>query len=814
MLEEDYLALTKHEGLSSKANHGNHHLASEIIRQIILPQIEKEVNTGKNFAMLRQIFNSLILASWYKKNLKEALLTQVYADKSMVNGINGQDPKIKERIYKQYVEAYKKGVFNFIKEEEDPVSRQVIAHKYFSGGVIGNMAMLSVVHTVSPDLVASVGNLFRFSIAALLNPAHFITQHPVAATALTFLGAGGIYLVKEKKKFYKDRIRKLVDQMRRFNNQPYDIGTHLESIDKRINLKRFQTQPSANSIVLKYGNEEYAFSPETVSQVFNDLVGALTPNVDLDNFFDMIDRRLLHNNLSYLYGYQSQTAADLDLPDLEFIRKEEDGIVQERIVIPTTNQELDFDQVKEDLDVLLRELIFFKRIRRDVEGGFILSLLPRKAGENNLELLNEVARLFGLTVGHAPSGSDQIRDWYGFRFNSMEDVELFHKVLGPSIVRWLMRQQEVMGSYSEQSNHIKKSKLVHLISDVPKPLRVETSADEVVVDIGGEHFSGNHNKDRIVSILQRLYWDSSWFYHGIEENGNNFRQQLIDSMLLDMNVPVMYKAIARQYAHLGLKLNEVSRPILQNFYLETKSSDRDRFLIQLNLLRSEIAEDLRRLGGTPALNEIKPPARKPLTPLEKYLQSLQVTNQARSNLEVEEFLDTHKEEYLLAVSSLHGFNAPGRVYGSTIRILKGDRFGVDLRSISQEVPLPVKTVIAHTEMVITIDPRGVDLKGFWEMVGKVLKFHDMQLNSPSFYKFDQAQIVNRNSNEVEGGIDLSNAGMTVRKGPDGGVKINFDPTIIEDIRRKGVRAMIPVVLSVSSISSVLPLLGMSLDIGK
>src|ERR1019366_1287738 len=97
--------------------------------------IEQEVNQGRNFAQLRQIYNSMILAVWFKNNLKQALLNQVYTDKSKVNGVNTDDPAIKQRIYDQYLQAYKKGVFNYIKEDIDQSSQQVIPRKYFSGGL-------------------------------------------------------------------------------------------------------------------------------------------------------------------------------------------------------------------------------------------------------------------------------------------------------------------------------------------------------------------------------------------------------------------------------------------------------------------------------------------------------------------------------------------------------------------------------------------------------------------------------------------------------------------------------------------------------
>ncbi len=145
MLEEDYLAMNKNLMPTRghvKASQGKtaNALASQIIRDIILPELEKEVNTGKNFANLRQIFNSIILSSWYKKNLKNAVLNQVYANKAKIKGIDLNDPTVTEQIYQQYLKAYKKGVFNYIKEAPSTnthgkLDSQTIPRKYFSGGL-------------------------------------------------------------------------------------------------------------------------------------------------------------------------------------------------------------------------------------------------------------------------------------------------------------------------------------------------------------------------------------------------------------------------------------------------------------------------------------------------------------------------------------------------------------------------------------------------------------------------------------------------------------------------------------------------------
>jgi len=142
MLEQDYLSLEKHEGTQSNRvqTKDTNQLGSQIVREVVIPELTKEINENRNFAQLRQIYNSLILATWYKKKIKDSILSLVYADKNKVAGVNISDPKEKEKIYQRYLKAFKKGVYNYIKEEQDLVTQETIPRKYFSGGV--NYAMI------------------------------------------------------------------------------------------------------------------------------------------------------------------------------------------------------------------------------------------------------------------------------------------------------------------------------------------------------------------------------------------------------------------------------------------------------------------------------------------------------------------------------------------------------------------------------------------------------------------------------------------------------------------------------------------------
>jgi len=147
MLEEDYLALSnnlndKEIGTDKLAETDVKQLSSvssKILKEIILPAIEKEVNEGENFANLRQIYYSLILAAWFKGTLRENILNKVYSDKGKTAGVESEDKKAKDKIYDQYIEALKKGVYDYIKEDYEQNVQKVLTRRYFSGGFVAEL---------------------------------------------------------------------------------------------------------------------------------------------------------------------------------------------------------------------------------------------------------------------------------------------------------------------------------------------------------------------------------------------------------------------------------------------------------------------------------------------------------------------------------------------------------------------------------------------------------------------------------------------------------------------------------------------------
>jgi len=139
MLESDYLAASRNGAVDTQAGA----LGKQIVREVVIPQLTREVNEGRNFAQLRQVYNSFILATWYKKKIKDSILNEIYSDHNKTVGVAVDDPQEKQRIYERYLQAFKKGAYNYIKEEQDPSTGQVVPRKYFSGGVNLDWAMTS-----------------------------------------------------------------------------------------------------------------------------------------------------------------------------------------------------------------------------------------------------------------------------------------------------------------------------------------------------------------------------------------------------------------------------------------------------------------------------------------------------------------------------------------------------------------------------------------------------------------------------------------------------------------------------------------------
>ncbi|MEW5894892.1 MAG: hypothetical protein AB1650_03925 [Candidatus Omnitrophota bacterium] len=142
MLEEDFLSSpdpqfpgSAAKDLTGAPGHGGTgELEKQVMREVIIPELEREVNEGKNFAVLRQIVNAMVMAEWYKRSLKESILGKAYVNQSKVSGIDTEDFKRKQQIYDAYLKSFQQGVYDFIYEDIDEETGAISPQHYFSGG--------------------------------------------------------------------------------------------------------------------------------------------------------------------------------------------------------------------------------------------------------------------------------------------------------------------------------------------------------------------------------------------------------------------------------------------------------------------------------------------------------------------------------------------------------------------------------------------------------------------------------------------------------------------------------------------------------
>jgi hypothetical protein len=139
MLEQDYLALGKANAEVSGIQGGDERTAKvnaiteDVVREKILPIIEKEVNEGKNFATIRQMYYALILSTWFRQKMYQSFYKH-YMNTSKAQGIEIAEKDAKAKVYALYNEAFKKGVYDFMSKERDLGTGKMIGRHYFSGG--------------------------------------------------------------------------------------------------------------------------------------------------------------------------------------------------------------------------------------------------------------------------------------------------------------------------------------------------------------------------------------------------------------------------------------------------------------------------------------------------------------------------------------------------------------------------------------------------------------------------------------------------------------------------------------------------------
>lgn len=112
----------------------------QALKDVIIPEVEREVQGGEMFVKLRQMYQAMILATWFKKTLTQSPLSSVYANQGKVQGVQGGGEAELQKIYKNYLAAFQRGAEGVMSQEYDPATSDFKVKVYQTGGAnMGNL---------------------------------------------------------------------------------------------------------------------------------------------------------------------------------------------------------------------------------------------------------------------------------------------------------------------------------------------------------------------------------------------------------------------------------------------------------------------------------------------------------------------------------------------------------------------------------------------------------------------------------------------------------------------------------------------------
>jgi len=101
------------------------------MRECVLPKIKAEVETGEQFAYLRQMFNSIALAIWFKQTY--GAVYRGYIDGKHLAGIERGDASYAREVFSKYERSFVRGVYDCRRQNTENGRR--VVRQYFSGGI-------------------------------------------------------------------------------------------------------------------------------------------------------------------------------------------------------------------------------------------------------------------------------------------------------------------------------------------------------------------------------------------------------------------------------------------------------------------------------------------------------------------------------------------------------------------------------------------------------------------------------------------------------------------------------------------------------
>ena len=159
MLEQDYLKNDVVYNFKDEKQKQLNDYSSQLIRELIIPKLTREVNTSKRYASLRQVYYSLTMAQWFKSRfLGRGGIYASLIDQRNLTGLTSTVSWSKTEYFRAYQKSFKDGEYNINEPVQTPFGQTI--RSYFSGGAILSEAMPAPGETrVDPQTGANIGSV-------------------------------------------------------------------------------------------------------------------------------------------------------------------------------------------------------------------------------------------------------------------------------------------------------------------------------------------------------------------------------------------------------------------------------------------------------------------------------------------------------------------------------------------------------------------------------------------------------------------------------------------------------------------------------
>jgi len=153
MLEEDYLRSQSHQVTKSPVNQTEYSFndprlkelnqySTQLIRELILPKLTQKVNSSKDYANLRQVYFSLILARWFKETFSpqstvhspqnDSYIKMI--DSHSLTNLTSKEAWDKTTYFNAYQKSFQEGEYNLSEQVYTPTGQ--VIRRYMSGGMV------------------------------------------------------------------------------------------------------------------------------------------------------------------------------------------------------------------------------------------------------------------------------------------------------------------------------------------------------------------------------------------------------------------------------------------------------------------------------------------------------------------------------------------------------------------------------------------------------------------------------------------------------------------------------------------------------